>query len=368
MSDSQGRHDLLFELDLVYRQDAERVTREEPRLGTYIGSGHGEAIGPGLYGAVRWDLFENQGPTFCDANLRGVIETDDGETITFDTLGFFRRPESGKRWALSAAGVLDGNGPYRHISSASLLWEGEFDASTYRHHYRVYRSGVGTASAPARDIDLETILRRLGSEMPALSASAQAVALGLYRALAGGRPVSRAGLATATDRSPAEIDQLFDDGPFRDLVVHNDGGEVVGFGGLSLNPTAHRLRVGDRSLYAWCAWDTLFLPHILGATADIESRDPTTGESIRLRVSPSGIDFADPTSPLVSFVASDGTPKKCNVEEAIAAFCDHVHFFATPESAERWIGARDDAFLLPLDDAFRLGRLRNQARLGTVLQ
>ncbi len=58
-------------------------------------------------------------------------------------------------------------------------------------------------------------------------------------------------------------------------VERDQQGRVVGFSGLTLRPTAHSLRVGDRQLYAWCAWDTLFLPALLDETAG----DPCSGRT-----------------------------------------------------------------------------------------
>lgn len=46
--------------------------------------------------------------------------------------------------------------------------------------------------------------------------------------------------------------------------------------GLSLNDHPHQFEVGGRELRTWCAWDTLFLPPMLGQTAYVVPRDPPT--------------------------------------------------------------------------------------------
>ncbi|MHB1834417.1 MAG: organomercurial lyase [Solirubrobacteraceae bacterium] len=48
--------------------------------------------------------------------------------------------------------------------------------------------------------------------------------------------------------------------------VFRDGdGRVVGFMGLSVVEFGgHRIELDGRRLTAWCAWDTLFLPGLLG--------------------------------------------------------------------------------------------------------
>lgn len=65
------------------------------------------------------------------------------------------------------------------------------------------------------------------------------------------------------------------------------GGNVVG-AALTSTKTTHAVRIGGRALFAWCALDTLFIPGLVGEAADIESTCPTSGEAIRLRVSPDG--------------------------------------------------------------------------------
>src|SRR5439155_14324278 len=76
-----------------------------------------------------------------------------------------------------------------------------------------------------------------------------------------------------------------------------DRQRMIGFWGLSIGPMPHRLIVNRQSLYAWCAWDTLFLPELLGVTAEIESRCPTTGRPITLTVDGTHVTSQDPPIP-----------------------------------------------------------------------
>ena len=89
----------------------------------------------------------------------------------------------------------------------------------------------------------------------------------------------------------------------RGNVELDDHGRVVAFSGLSLTPTAHRFTVAGRTLYTWCAWDTLFLPALLGQSARVESPCPITGTAVRLEVEPSGVRDVDPEEVWVSFPA-----------------------------------------------------------------
>ena len=76
-------------------------------------------------------------------------------------------------------------------------------------------------------------------------------------------------------------------------------GNVVG-AALTPTQTPHAVRFGARKLFAWCALDTLFIPGLVGEPADIESTCPTSGEAIRLRVSPDGACDYEPGGAVLS--------------------------------------------------------------------
>jgi alkylmercury lyase len=129
--------------------------------------------------------------------------------------------------------------------------------------------------------------------------------------------------------------------------------QIVGVMGLSLQDHPHRLSVDGVSLSAWCAEDTLFLPAILGKTATIESLSPAGGRPIRLRVSPERVEEVSPAGAVVSLVLVDPSREHMASVEAIwSAFCNHIHFFATRDEAERWATGRDDIAILSVDDGF----------------
>src|SRR5260370_35519019 len=58
-------------------------------------------------------------------------------------------------------------------------------------------------------------------------------------------------------------------------------GNLVG-SGLTLVPNAHRFRVEQRTLFAWCAFDTLPYPVELRVSAQCTSRRPCTGYNMQL--------------------------------------------------------------------------------------
>src|SRR5207249_3865040 len=106
------------------------------------------------------------------------------------------------------------------------------------------------------------------------------------RLLAEGVPVSRQQIAVPLNLPGDVIENTLHQwwGVYYDAQLH-----VTGYWGLALPQTAHRLTIEGKTLYAWCAWDTLFIPELIGKTISIESRCPATEQNIRLTVGPHGI-------------------------------------------------------------------------------
>jgi alkylmercury lyase len=138
----------------------------------------------------------------------------------------------------------------------------------------------------------------------------------------------------------------------------DDSGAVIGHFGLTLSKTRHRLRLNgrDHPLYAWCAWDTLFIPLLLGTEAEVESECPASGRRISLRVTRRGTEAASHPAAVVSFV----TPQQGKIEQdVIRNFCHFVHFFVSAADGERWTAEHPGTFLLSLAQAWELGRRKN---------
>jgi hypothetical protein len=80
-----------------------------------------------------------------------------------------------------------------------------------------------------------------------------------------------------------------------------------------------------------CAIDALGIPFMLGEATEVVSRDPLTGEEIRIWVEPGGAVRWEPEGAAV-FAGSD----RCE-GPASAVCCSFVNFFASRESAERYL-------------------------------
>jgi alkylmercury lyase len=202
----------------------------------------------------------------------------------------------------------------------------------------------------------------LADALPELSPEHQKVAVVIYRELAKGDPLGPESLAAALAVSPQAAREQIARGPLRALVYSDAEGRVAGFGGLAATPMHHEFRLGDRKLWTWCAWDSLFIPRVLGETAEVTSRDPETAEIVRLTVSPRSIERVRPEGAVVSFLFADAQDFDRSAANVMAKFCHRVFFFASAESGERWTAKNPGTFAYSTDEAFELGR-RLTARL-----
>ncbi len=198
--------------------------------------------------------------------------------------------------------------------------------------------------------DVHTLANAINAARPDLTEIDRRVSLALYELLGHGQSVATTQLAAATEVPESDIEARLDKWP----GVYRDQGRVVGFWGLSvLEMPPHEILFNGRKLWAWCAWDTLFLPRRLDATMDVQSRCPTTRQSITLRVSPEGIVAVEPPGVVVSFLE----PTRPFDADVITSFCHYIHFFVDAEAGQKWIAEHPGTFLISLDNAFELGRL-----------
>ncbi len=188
-------------------------------------------------------------------------------------------------------------------------------------------------------------------------------ALSIYRLLARGEPVRREQLAAALNQRSSEIWETLS--TWRSLIQWDDNRRVVGFAGLTLEPTRHRLITDGGTLFAWCAWDTLFIPRILGVTANVESTCPETGRAISLTVSASGVTHAEPSGVVMSLPQTTLAAMNENVR---ANFCQHMFFFWSIEDGTAWTSRKPGTIVLSLKEAFELGVRKNALQFGALLE
>jgi alkylmercury lyase len=201
---------------------------------------------------------------------------------------------------------------------------------------------------------------------PQVSPEEQRFGIVLLRELARGEPVAIPQLARVLNKPVENAEALTKDSALSPFVYAGEGGRIQGFFGLSVTPTHHQIRIHGRKLWAWCALDTLAYAELLGDTAAIESRDPETGQMIRVTVSPIRIETVEPTG----VVASIRRPESWDASSSdrIMASACHFHFFFDSRAAgERWVAKHPETFLLSVDEGYAFIKLINRHMFGTEL-
>lgn len=202
-----------------------------------------------------------------------------------------------------------------------------------------------TRPSPAGE---DRLARYLESVWPSsLSRAARLNLLALYRGIAAG---ADGGLPAPHPELPAA------------WLERDARGRLAGVAGLSRAPTRHVIGTSRLILYAWCAFDCMFLPAVLGRRLDVESRCPASGRKIELSVSASGVERVSPPGAVISFV----TPDAAAVEQRLrTVFCCHVRFVDSEASALAQLPP--GATLVTPEMARRLGAIRNRTVFGDTL-
>lgn len=220
---------------------------------------------------------------------------------------------------------------------------------------RLAKPSFGRWCSGMSDASFERLSAPILGLFPRLSEAEQRISLALYRLLAEGEAVPSDAVARAAGVAREEVERVLTCWPG---VQRAAVGTVTGYWGLTITPTRHRIQLADRVLYAWCAWDTLFLPGLLAQRASVQSNCPVSGKRIALEVRPDGVARAA-RRPAVSFIAPDRQKATADI---VGNFCRFVHFFSTPEAGAEWISHHPGTVLATLDEAWELGQRRN-ARL-----
>lgn len=212
-----------------------------------------------------------------------------------------------------------------------------------------------------KTLDIPALAAEFTTPHPDLDPSEQRLALALLRLLAEGVPVRPEELAARTGVPLADTTSQLDRLP---EVERDEAGRVVAYAGLTLEQTQHVLEVDGRTLYAWCALDTLFVPELLGRSARVRSTSPTSGETISLTVDAAGVHEIAPEGAVMTLHRVDGF----DLEDVVGTFCRYVHFFASEQAARGWAERSDGTYIASIAQGFEFGRLYNHAQLGAALE
>jgi len=176
----------------------------------------------------------------------------------------------------------------------------------------------------------------------------------VIQALSEGCPLSAEKFATTTDLPLEQVPDIFKRLEANGMEFDANG-NLIG-AALTLSTTPHRFSVRGRDLYAWCSLDTLFLPALLGETAEVESACPVSGEKIRLTVTPGDVQSYSPSSTVLSIVlpglscTSDRTGPQ-------SSMCSQMYFFESRNAAETWLKDRPGIAILTVEEAYQLARV-----------
>ena len=214
-----------------------------------------------------------------------------------------------------------------------------------------------------RAIDLDFDTARLATvvagALPVLDPRQRRAGIAVYRLLSVGEPATPEAVASLAGMSVAEAGDVMAGLP----TAARRGTAVTGFLGLQQSPAAHRLRFAGAVCGTWCAWDTLFVPELVGRFARAESRCPVTGVEIVVEIDPStGVVSADPHDTLLTFLAQP----RPYAGEIADQFCRWMHFVGGPAAADCWAAAaeRPDVIVLTLSAGVEVGRLTNRLVFG----
>ncbi|MCH7783646.1 hypothetical protein IID62_11335, partial [candidate division KSB1 bacterium] len=211
------------------------------------------------------------------------------------------------------------------------------------------------------NVDLDSLSKAYNKAIPSMSPDEQLISAHIYRLFAEGKPVSHKQVADSTNLPFEKIEDIINNWIG---VYHNDNNEIIGYWGIALRDMPHKFEVDGRTLYTWCAWDSLFIPELMQKTAHVESPDPITKEIIKFTVSPDGIIDLFPSESVMSYVKPEYTVWDENV---INSFCHFVLFFASQKSGEEWTSTRENTALMSMDDAFELAKRKNRHQFSSVL-
>ena len=149
-------------------------------------------------------------------------------------------------------------------------------------------------------LNLDELAASIVKCFPGLNLFEQRLSLDLYRLLGEGQPVQRTELAKRLETSVETVNRILDS--WRGVFCDAEG-RIVGYWGLSLPAgysSHHTLKMNGRTLSAWCAWNTLFLPQLVGHTADIESASPNGAGIVRLTITTQQVERVEPVGARMS--------------------------------------------------------------------
>ena len=195
-------------------------------------------------------------------------------------------------------------------------------------------------------LSLETIAERLSGQ---LRGAQEDLCRPIVQQITRGKPVTPAALRGSLRVSQSELEQRL--AQFPD-VEFDRAGNIVGLG-VTLVPTSHRVQVGGKQFYTWCAFDIVLLPPQLDVEAQVQSTCPVSGQPITFVATLEGtvLDLLPAGSVLSLIVPAE------RGDCTRATFCQQSRLFQSEQAAKTFLVGRPDALLLSVEEAAHVGRL-----------
>jgi alkylmercury lyase len=139
-------------------------------------------------------------------------------------------------------------------------------------------------SAETTTVFVDAIDAAPAAATPSLGEDEQRLATAVLRLLSAGEPAAVPAAAAHAGMPVSRAERVLRSWPG---VFWGGHGKVTGFWGLALADMPHRIRHAGTDLYAWCAFDPLFLARVIG-DLQAATADPITGEAITYRIGEDG--------------------------------------------------------------------------------
>jgi alkylmercury lyase len=133
-------------------------------------------------------------------------------------------------------------------------------------------------------------------------------------------------------------------------IEFDEQGNIVGWG-ITLLPTQHQFVLSKRSLFTWCAFDTVLFPPLLQVEAHVQSICEASGQPITFVATSEGIMDLLPATSVLSLILPDA---RCDCVRG--TFCQQSLFFQSEEAATPWLASHPEAVLLSVEEAATVGQ------------
>ena len=204
---------------------------------------------------------------------------------------------------------------------------------------------------------LETIARRLSV---LLYCEQEDLCRPIIQQVARGRPVTKADLQGSLHLSQDELERRLAHLPDTEF---DQQGNILGWG-VTLLPTSHKFQLDGKTLYTWCAFDTVLFPPSLQRSAQVQSSCAQTGHPIALVATPEGVvKDLTPAGSVMSLILP-AERSECVRE----TFCYQSLFFRSEQAASTFLASHPEAILLSVEEAALVGRWVAQSRFTEKLE